>query len=253
MYFSLPPSFLPSEIDMSLPCDDALWSAGDSRGWYNTVQSPSAYGTGNARITGFSMKSALAVLGDTRLSTASLSLNPFAHFILIHTILRNIYASQTDGTSASSGDPASSPKRTSVDISAVDNEDLPCFRMQYALHNWLQSWLNSPEAMQMDNNKRTSFVHDALPFYWLAQVSLLAAQDDVNGGGAVFGDSMCEGGRFRLLKAWLDHIRTFLRRENQVPTHLWDELVKIRMNISVDHGRAGDEHALGLLAHFPRN
>ena len=62
-----------------------------------------------------------AVLGDTRLSTVSLSLNPFAHFILIHTILRNVYALQTDGTSATSGDLASSPKHTSVDISAVDN------------------------------------------------------------------------------------------------------------------------------------
>jgi len=76
----------------------------------------------------------------------------------------------------------------------------------------------------MDSNKRTEeppFVHDSLPFYWLAQVSLLAAQDNgnVNGSGTVFGDSMSEGGaRVCLLKAWLDHITAFLRSENQVPT-----------------------------------
>ena len=200
------------------------------------------------------MKSALGVLGETRPGTVSLSLNPFAHFILIHTILRNMYAPQTDSASALSGDAAA---RTSVSV--VDNEDSPCFGMQYALHNWLQSWLNSPESMQMDNNKRTEeppLVHDALPFYWLAQISLLAAQDNgnTNGSGPIFGDSMSErGGRFRLLKAWLDHIRVFLRSENPVPTHLWDELVKIQMNMSMDNGRAGDEHALGLLAHFPGN
>jgi hypothetical protein len=51
-----------------------------------------------------------------------LALNPFAHFILIHTILQNIFASQADAT------PSDKPS------SAKDR----AFATQYALHDWLQ-------------------------------------------------------------------------------------------------------------------
>lgn len=225
---------------MSLPCDTALWAASNSREWFKTVQAPSAYDTGSSRILGFSMKRALAVLGETRLSTVSLSLNPFAHFILIHTILRNIYASQNGNPT---GD--ASPKRPAADNVAPGEERDNSFATQYALHNWLQIWLNSPESMQMEKRQEEpSFVCDALPFYWLAQVSLLAIQD----GTAIFDQSE---GRFLLMKVWLDHIRTFLRSGNQVPTHLWDELMKIRAKISSEDTRTGGEHFNGLLALFP--
>ncbi|KAG6907233.1 hypothetical protein DXG01_009808 [Tephrocybe rancida] len=246
MYFSLSPSFQPAELDICLPCDDALWSASDAREWYRAVQAPSPYGVGNPRILGFPMQAALTVLSETRLSTVTLALNPFAHFILIHTILRNLYASHADAS------PDSTNQLIGVDpeVSAAEERD-NAFAIQYALHNWLQMWLGSPESMSVEESREEPpFIRNALPFYWLAQMSLLAIQD----GSAVFGgmssDAKAEG-RFRLMKEWLDHIRASLRSGNQVPTHLWDELMKIRSQVSIEDAQAGDDHPNGLLAFFP--
>lgn len=233
---------------MSLPCDNALWAATDSRDWYRTLQAPSPYGAGNARMTGFSMKRALAVLGETRLSTVSLSLNPFAHFILIHTILRNLYATQAENPS---GDATLVGTNENASGNGEGCDD--AFATQYALHNWLQMWLNSPESMQVEKSQEEPpFVCDALPFYWLAQVSLLAIQDGTAIFGGMTSDAKTEG-RFRLMKEWLDHIRTSLRGGNQVPTTLWDDLMKIRVKMSLEQVRASDDHPNGLLAFFPRN
>jgi hypothetical protein len=239
MYFSLSPSFQTSELDMPLPADNALWIASDAGEWLKTVQTPSPYGAGSARISGFGMKRALSILSETRLATVSLALNPFAHFILIHTVLRNIFASQADdGVTSSQSSPGNR---------APTPED-HTFTTQYALHNWLQMWLNSPESMQVEKRQEEPpFVCDALPFYWLAQVSLLAVQD----GSAIFGKAET---RFQLMKEWLDHIRTFLRSGNQVPTHLWDELMKIRTKMSQDGQLAADNNnCTGLLSLFPYN
>ncbi|RDB14606.1 Zinc finger protein klf1 [Hypsizygus marmoreus] len=248
MYFSIPPSFQPAEMDMCLPCDNALWDAADAREWYGLVQAPSPYGTGSSRISGFSMKRALGVLNETRFSTVSVSLNPFAHFILIHTILRNLYASH-----AESPTPDSIPTRTATDEALPGEERDNAFAIQYSLHNWLQMWLNSPESMQVEKSREEPpFICNALPYYWLAQVSLLAIQD----GTAIFGGKSSDAsteGRFRLMKKWLDHIRTFLRSGNQIPTHLWDELMKIRTQMSFENAQAGEDHPTGLLAFFPGN
>jgi hypothetical protein len=182
------------------------------------------------------MQHALAALGETHLQVAPLSLNMFAHFILIHTILRNIYAAQDDTSSTNFP-------------SDIQNDDVIATR--YALHNWLQMWLNSPESMQAENSEEEPpFMCNALPFYWLAQISLMAIQD----GTAIFDgkptDPKAEG-RFRLMKDWLDHIKSFLRDGNQVPTHFWDELMKMRGRMSHSEGPANDEDPNGLLAFFP--
>ena len=93
------------------------------------------------------------------------------------------------------------------------------------------------------------FRKDEFPFYWLAQASFLATQD---GGSVSLSGSGKSDGRFRLMKVWLDHIRAFLRSGNQVPTHLWDELLKIKMRMSNEHDRTEDLPN-GLLALFPGN
>jgi len=247
MYFSLSPSFQLAELDLCLPCDDALWSAADAKSWHVTSQFSSPYGTGASRILGFPMKRALSILSETRLSTVSVALNPFAHFILIHTILRNLYASYADNSTAESTTSLAADEGTTSANGEHDN----AFAIQYALHTWLQMWLNSPESMQVEKcTQEPPFIYNALPFYWLAQVSLLAVQD----GSAIFvgkpSDAKTEG-RFRMMKGWLDHIRTFLRSNNQIPTHLWDELMKIRSQISVADVHPGEDHPNGLLAFFP--
>ncbi|TEB40271.1 hypothetical protein FA13DRAFT_1784850 [Coprinellus micaceus] len=42
-YFSTMPIFHPSEIEISLPCDDNLWAAQNVREWYQMLQTPSPY------------------------------------------------------------------------------------------------------------------------------------------------------------------------------------------------------------------
>ncbi|KAG6807659.1 hypothetical protein H0H93_001270, partial [Arthromyces matolae] len=107
MYFGFKPSFQPAELDLCLPCDDSLWTAPDSAQWYTASQS-SLLGNINGgnvnddihrRLKGFPMQMALSALSETRLNLSSrvpLVLNPFSHFILIHTILRNLFAPYSD-------------------------------------------------------------------------------------------------------------------------------------------------------------
>lgn len=247
MYFSLTPSFQPSELDINLPCDTALWTATNSKDWFEIVQAPSAYGTGHARISGVRMQHALAALGETQPQLVPLSLNMFAHFILIHTILRNICAPRDDASYANLPDPSlAAADGAAGRVTMKDN----LLATQYALHNWLQMWLNSPESMQAEKcQEEPPFIFNALPFYWLAQVSLMAIQD----GTTIFHrkPDMKADGRFRLMKEWLDHIKSFLRGGNEVPTHFWDQLMKIRGHTSQDEAPAGDEDPNGLLAFFP--
>jgi hypothetical protein len=254
MYFSLPPSFQPSELDLNLPCDDALWSARDSRQWFEMAHSPSPYGTGLPRIAGVGMQRALAVLSEMRLPAIPLVLNPFAHFILIHTILRNIHASRTDIPSGDFTGSISSLSGANNSATSEEGSGDNAFAIQYALHNWLQMWLNSPESMQVEKSEEEPpFVCNAMPFYWLAQVSLMALQDGAAAFSGNSSDAKTEG-RFRLMKEWLDHIRSFLRNGDQVPTHLWDELMKIRSQMTKgEFVYGGDEHHDGLLAFFPGN
>ena len=247
MYFSLSPAFQPAEFEINLPCDDAIWKAGSAREWFETLQSPSPHGTGQARISGVGMQFALATLGEMRLPTLPLSLNPFGHLILIHTILRNLFASRAESQSLEGTFFAAEISRGDGGTSDI------VLATQYALHNWLQTWLNAPESMGLGKNmEEPPFVCDALPFYWLAQVSLLAIQE----GTTIFAGTSAEAkpeGRFRVIKQWLDRIRSFLRTGDQMPTNIWDELVKIRLQISHDDLERDAGQQDGLLAFFPEH
>ncbi|KAG6843671.1 hypothetical protein H0H87_001793 [Tephrocybe sp. NHM501043] len=244
MYFAIPPSFEPAELDICLPCDDALWDACNSGEWYRAVQTPSTYGAGNSRIMGFPMQTALTMLRETRLSTATVALNPFAQFILIHTVLRNLYLPHAETTAANISIPQE-PVPTSEESTGN------AFATQYALHNWLQIWLGSSESMAVEASQdEPPFVRNALPFYWLAQVSLIALQNASTVFGGQSSHARAEG-RFKLMKEWLDHIRTVLRTGNPVPTHVWDGIMKLRPHTAVEGAMVDDEHPNGLLSFFP--
>jgi hypothetical protein len=234
------PSFEPTEIDINLPCDDGVWMAGSAMQWLQTVKSPSQYGHGLARLSGFNMQRALAILSEAQSSAIPPALNPFAHFILIHTILRNLYASHAK-------DQADAPSNASPNESSVKGTT---FSTQYALHTWLQMWMNSPDAIRYDNNREEPpFVYNALPFYWLAQVSLMALQDDVGVDFKAM-DRKNES-RYRLMKEWLDRIKAHLRNGTQVPNQLWDELMRIRLQLQQrpDQSKAGLPGGLAAFFH----
>jgi hypothetical protein len=174
MYSAAPPAFSPAELDVQLPCDDALWRARNAAEWSAAAHTPSPYGVGSARIYGVRMQRVLAALAtpspnrDSAPASASAAtdiiLPPFALLLLIHTILRNIAVAQRapppGGWSCFTPPPPSPPAAGFMR------------RTQIMLDNWLHLWLTSPEAAAPAQPQEPPFVCNSLPFYWLAQVSL---------------------------------------------------------------------------------
>lgn len=101
------------------------------------------------------MLQCLGSMSETRLLDAYIPLNPFSHFILIHAILRHLFVTCVEGRL---------PKPNAVggsDLNEVVNQEI--FRLQYALHNWLQNWLNSPELPKVnDPNEEPPFIHNGM-------------------------------------------------------------------------------------------
>ncbi|KAI0322045.1 fungal-specific transcription factor domain-containing protein [Amylostereum chailletii] len=199
VWFSLPPSFSQNELNWCLPSDDALWRASSSREWLTLLRQPSPYGAVSTRLTGYNMQAALAVLGDMHVTPISLPLSPFAHFVLIHAVLAAVYLSCIDLAPSSSSS----------------------FVLQYTLHNWLHSWLHAPDAPEDTGGEAPRFMQNAMPYYWLAQVSLMASQQGATASFFTFAPEA----RYRVLTRWLFHIRGFLRSGDQAPATLWTELM----------------------------
>ncbi|KAJ6530939.1 hypothetical protein DFH09DRAFT_1044685 [Mycena vulgaris] len=193
MYSASPPAFSPAELDVHLPCDDALWRAPSAAEWFAVAHTPGPYGVGIARIYGVSMQRALTALStpadhlntpststdptaanvDANSAPPRLQLPPFALFLLIHTVLRNISVEQR-------APPPGGWSCFALVATQAGGADF-MFRTQVVLDNWLQLWLTSPEAAAAGAQEGSAggaaageppFVCNSLPFYWLAQVSL---------------------------------------------------------------------------------
>lgn len=129
---------------------------------------------------------------------APLLVTPFALFMLSHSILRKAF-------------------EDCLDRGPMEPPQAEGFAIQLMLHNWLQSWLHSPEMPDYVHGN-PSFLNDARPFYWI----LLAYQENP----PPFATSSAAGGsvgalgeeKFRLTEEWLQHIWTFLRRGQQSTT-----------------------------------
>ncbi|KAG5646830.1 hypothetical protein DXG03_002207 [Asterophora parasitica] len=247
IYFALPSSYHPSEIELNLPCEEGLWRATTATDWFTALQKPSPYGSIKARLTGLNMLHCLNALSDTRLMEAPIPANPFAHFILIHAILRHLFVTCVEGR-LPRGDAASI-----ADSNEHANQEI--YRLQYALHNWLQNWLNSPELPKVDeDHEEPPFIYNALPFYWLGQVSLLAFQEALPPFEHNSPNNLKVEVRFRLVKQWLRHIRGFLMKGEQAPTLFWDELMRIRLQAWQQEFEGGEEDDQdGLLGFFPEH
>jgi hypothetical protein len=89
-----------------------------------------------------------------------------------------------------------------------------------------------------------------LPFYWLAQVAMLAYQENLPPFVYNSPKNLNAEARYRLVKRWLRHIRGFLQNHDDDPTLYWDELMKLRLQSSHQSldTEDGDE---GLLEFFP--
>ncbi|EIN12067.1 hypothetical protein PUNSTDRAFT_119203 [Punctularia strigosozonata HHB-11173 SS5] len=245
IYFALPTSFRTSELTMGLPCEESLWSARTAEEWRDLLYTSSPYGSVSQRMIGYSMPDALKLIRETRPIEAPLALTPMGHFVLIHAILSDLYAICTP---IESQVPAPAP---------LHPDDRPIqygYEFQYALHNWLQTWLTSPETPQHQAGYEPVFIANCLPFYWLGQITLMAYQEHM----PPFQQDSISGtnvdARFRLVKQWVGHIRDFLKnKQNAVqPTMFWDEMMKIRLDswqIEMEAGKPEDKE--GLLGFFP--
>jgi len=247
IYFALPSSYHPSEIELKLPCEESLWRATTATDWFMALQEPSPNGSIKSRLAGLSMLQCLGSISETRLLETHIPLNPFSHFILIHAILRHLFVTCVEGRL---------PRGVIagvVDPDEMVNQEI--YRLQYALHNWLQNWLNSPELTKVDDaNEEPPFIYNALPFYWLGQVSLLAFQEALPPFEQDSPNNLKVEVRFRLVKQWLRHIRGFLKKGDQAPTLFWDELMKIRLQTWQQEFEGGEEDDQdGLLGFFPEH
>jgi hypothetical protein len=153
IFFGLPSSYFPSEVSLQLPCEDELWKAGSAEEWFSILQTPSLYPS-ERRLTGHDMCTNLASMnGPQFIPTPSLS--RFSHFVLIHAILRDLFAACSEPVPDPSRSEGAAPSQAMLSV-------------QYGLHNWLQSWTTCTN--HLPDTEEPSFFNDALPFYWLGQV-----------------------------------------------------------------------------------
>ena len=245
-------------MTLFLPCEESLWKASTAIEWYAALRKPSPYGQMHERLTGVSMPHALGELVQQRVQEGWTKLNPFSHFILIHAILKNLFTVCLD--SRLSNPPKISPPlhgqalpgggQMNTNTEVVEQEIMT---LQYALHNWLKSWLAGPNVPRVASAAdEPPFVHNALPFYWIGQVALMAYQENHPPFEAGSEHNLKPEVRFRMVKQWLKHIRAFLKRADETPTLLWDELMKIRLQSRQSEAEIGQlDDQEGLLAFFP--
>ncbi|KZT02132.1 uncharacterized protein LAESUDRAFT_794302 [Laetiporus sulphureus 93-53] len=62
LYYDLRPTYVTSEFDIDLPCENALWAATTAEEWLSVLQKPSPYGTISERLRGPSLRGTYARL-----------------------------------------------------------------------------------------------------------------------------------------------------------------------------------------------
>ncbi|KIY43290.1 hypothetical protein FISHEDRAFT_53788 [Fistulina hepatica ATCC 64428] len=215
IYFGTMPNFQLQEITLGLPANERLWNASTADAWLQQLQD-TVYGNMHNQLLGFGLPAVLQQVCAPRVIERPFPLSPFAHFVTVHCILRSQFMTF-----------AARPP-VLVGVNAGEDVRQELFLIQYALHNWFQSWLASPDMPKMERpDDEPPFLQHSLPFYWLGQIALLAYQEclmpfDPDG-------QMTSDMRFRTIKRWLQHSRDFTKMGNKAPTLFWDELMKIRL------------------------
>ncbi|KDR83171.1 hypothetical protein GALMADRAFT_239005 [Galerina marginata CBS 339.88] len=205
VYNASQPAFMPSEFEINLPSDDELWRAQSAREWYQIQRMPSNYGIGTPRILGTSMQMALSALKEQNTAMFPYTLNPFSAFVLVHSILRDVFSpAQSAGTA-----PGSIP--TPSMTVAAGNPSGNSLTIQCTLHNWHRMWTNNPETVHAEQqNQGTPFVHDAIPFYWLARLAEQAKQNGLLTIRPLSSKADLDD-RYRTVKGWLGQINATSR------------------------------------------
>ena len=229
IYFTLQPLYDAGEMTVPLPCENAVWKANTYQEWRKALSKDSSYGSLRERLQPMGLQTALTKLADqySPESEPPIVVTPFAHFILTHAILRKFFI-ECVGCKVEDG---------------VEGEDM-VYNIQFMLHKWVKSWYHSPDTPKDGDAVDPIFLHDALPFYWIAQVLLLAQRDNLLPFGQEGNDKDRSGeAKYTLMKEWLRLVREHLRKGKGEGTLFWDQLMKIRM-------RSKQEEDGGLLGFF---
>ncbi|KAG7098833.1 hypothetical protein E1B28_000737 [Marasmius oreades] len=218
IFFATPPTGCLS-ANLCLPCEPALWNARTSQEWYACLQQPSRYGSPASRLKGLDLQQAWSSLVEQRPPAVTTYTSAFGHFILVHCALAQIFIRVDSGTDNGAGLPVCFTKTGSE----IDTP-LAIHTMRNALHNWLLNW--QYEALQChgpESPTKLVFAEDALPFYWLCQISLFTFCEGKGRGPTVNPDV-----RFQLVKEWLDRIRECLGTQQAAPAQCISSLMKLR-------------------------
>ena len=200
-------------MEINLPCDDALWRAPTCAEWYKIQQESSPYGMGLSRMLGTNMQFTLASLKDRSTSTAPSTVNPFASFVLIHSILRDVFSGHNTRTTQ-----GSSPHTCVIGHGEIIN-DMNTIAIESSLHEWQKMWFANPETVHSrEISDGLPFVSNAIPFYWLAKLVEAAKQKGTIHIGPATSASDIED-RYRLVKTWLMQISSCLQSESEVPIY----------------------------------
>ncbi|KZT02108.1 uncharacterized protein LAESUDRAFT_763044 [Laetiporus sulphureus 93-53] len=199
LYYDLRPTYVTSEFDIDLPCENTLWAATTAEEWLSVLQKPSPM---------------RAIRSCTRTA-------PFAHFVVIHAILRQFFEEDIESRlseTATDGD------ALLEHASRISEGRL--WPLQATLHNWLQSWLGSPDSPPYSNGV-PRFLEQALTYYWIAQIAIMAYRERLP---PFCGRTYLMSGeaKFCLIKKWEMHIREFLHSGAKEPTLFLEEFVKVR-------------------------
>lgn len=135
IYFALQPSYDPREMAVSLPCDTILWEASTSARWFTALQSKSPYPDTETRLTGESLSCTLEHMAQDHQPPTYIPLNPFAHFVLIHAVLRRLFVV------------CAADRLRKVDVTGQVDIYMgrEILALEYSLHNWVNNWKHSPE------------------------------------------------------------------------------------------------------------
>lgn len=146
IFFAAPNCFQSDEVVLNLPCEDALWNAETPEQWLAVLQGPSRYGSMHQRLTGVSLQKVMAHVLEPRQLIDPAIITPFGAFVTIHVILKDLFALCTEHCTSSA-------------FPATGNDDA-IFKLQFALHNWLQCWMSCPDLPSVSPGEEPTFFNN---------------------------------------------------------------------------------------------
>ena len=160
-----------------LPCDDALWNARSALDWVVCLRTSSHYGSPAVRLRGANAQIVLTGLIERRPPTVTANLPAFAHYFLIHVLIACIYSHMHSCTWSPPSLLGSDDTNSTLDESHAAQHIQASYGFQNALQNWLANWQDEASKNAFANNPIFSRSASLLPYYRLAQVSLLMLGD----------------------------------------------------------------------------